>query len=58
MANELVEFYERTFIEQHLDAFASGLFAFGMLLLNGSLAASVHSFVIAVLEVLKFAGCG
>jgi hypothetical protein len=49
MANELVEFYERTFVEQHLDSFASGLFAFGMLLLNGSLAASVHSFVIAAL---------
>jgi hypothetical protein len=49
MANELVEFYERTFVEQHLDSFASGLLALGVLFLNGRLTAGMDRFVISVL---------
>ena len=42
---ELVEFDERTLVEQHVDAFAGGLLAPGVLLFHGAGGAGMHRFV-------------
>ena len=45
VGHEHVEFFEATLVEQHVDAFARGVFAFGVLAVNAFLAAAHASFL-------------
>jgi hypothetical protein len=51
VANEFVDLDERAFVEQHLNALASGVLAFGVLLLNGNLTGSGDCLVVALTKV-------
>ena len=58
MAHILVDFDERTWVKQSLDALASGLLAFGVLLCNRRLTSGGHSLVIPGPKVCQLASGG
>jgi hypothetical protein len=58
VADKLINFYERTWVQQHLNALARSLLALGVLLLDCGLTGGMNRLVIALLEISNLAGGG